>query len=1688
MPDEIFVGSVSVGVVPDLRGFNTKMRKELLPAANELGKAMGRELTKGLRSEFDMTKIVAGVTPSARVASLAMGREMGKETTKGFKETFDIGRVVVEASRKARPVARVEGRVLGDIYGKAFRSGLDDALKDVKAKVDVDLNKASLARARAQINATGASIKTGVSHGITSGVKDATDGPGGSTLRSEVGKFFGTGILSGLASLPPQIQIGLAAGAAAAAPFIGQVLGGAIISFLGTGLLGLGIAGAVGLGKQVPSKQIGIDQTKLDAANKRVEAAQQRLNDLQGKGGVSASGLASARARLASAQDNLNKLEGSGTATSLGLQAARDRVAAAEANLGKVRGGGKATASQLQTAEAQLESARAAQAAAQQKRQEDGRHALTKSQESVRKSFQDLQQQFYGSLSKIGQSFAPVLINIASVAGDVLGKLTPVFSKAVGALAGPFEQTMTILITSLTDPQVTSAIQAVAIAFGDIMKAFAPDIPGIVNSFADAIERIAQAVEKNPKAFADFLNFMFQVGIFALNLIAWLTDAADWIEKHWDVIGWFVSPLIQVIQHWSTISGFFKRVFHDIAHAFDVFRHGWSEQWDLFWQDTIGRTIRANRHLEQLISGWLHNIAHWFDVGRHWVASIWDAMWQATIGSAIRQQRHLQQLISAWLHNLAHWFDIARHDVAAAWDSMWSHLYDWAIKGWGKIYNNVWVPVRDFFTKTLPSWFDNAVKAVGGVWDKIRSKLAIPIKWVAQHVLSPLFNAIDAITNFVGLHKPLQSTVDALATIRTAAGGAYINSGAGPRVDDNLALLARGELVVPSHMVDAGYVDHLRGAIPGFQGGGGLGLKSPSANSPYTNPVGPGAVGSRIDMGVDYTGTFDLFALGSGIIRNLYNSQWPGGTYITLQLDTGQYKDALWFYAEHIIPLVKIGQRVKAGQKIGHAPGGNPWTELGWSYNTTGTTMAAHTGQSARGSSAGDAGKYSTAWGVAANNLIVSLGGPSGVVSPGGISGGGPNALQRFIGGIIRTAKDILSGLKGLAGAGLDLFHGNIAGALAKLLGKAKSGVGGAGGVLASVLGKLPAQLATSVLKHIVSGVKSFVQGQQQASGGMLTGGKAGQAAQAAMNFAKSVLGQYGWGPGQFPPLQSLWMGESGWRWDALNPGSGAYGIPQSLPASKMAAAGADWRTNPATQIRWGLNYIRSIYGSPAAAYSKWLSRSPHWYASGTLGAAPGWAWVGERGKELVNFHGGETVLPHDVSMGYQSGTLDLLRAERQRDVVQLAILQRELRNAGTALARAHYAAEIRVEQARIKILDERISKLLNAHQVALNKLAAAHQRALNRLAASHLRALQTAGATLAAEYARVTTSTTTTTFQNNLTRFLKDLRLYFTPSAANARSNLVISQTKRMESLEAQIKNLAARIAAAAQVQKDVLGSIQKTTGLTTIGIQGQGRAQAYNLLASLRTQTTTVRTFGTAIRDLARAGASPATLQAAAMMSPTSGITWARSMTRALRRLHAIKAPQSIINQLVAAGPEAANAYVDAINAAGPSVRRQIFAQAQALANAQLAVSRGAAGVISGGAYNTGANFVAGLQAQEKHLNDIFKKLGRTMAQEAIRWFNVPANRRPHGYQHGGWIEEPISGWGLWSGNPYMFAENGRREYVLSAEDLRAGHDGSFQGNAYHAHFDGLTGAAIESHVRTAFSAMALTQGSLSRQGRRS
>jgi hypothetical protein len=98
-----------------------------------------------------------------------------------------------------------------------------------------------------------------------------------------------------------------------------------------------------------------------------------------------------------------------------------------------------------------------------------------------------------------------------------------------------------------------------------------------------------------------------------------------------------------------------------------------------------------------------------------------------------------------------------------------------------------------------------------------------------------------------------------------------------------------------------------------------------------------------------------------------------------------------------------------------------------------------------------------------------------------------------------------------------------------------------------------------------------------------------------AREVAKSLMEEkYGWGNKQYACLDDLWIKESNWNYRASNKRTGAHGIPQALPATKMDSAGTDWRTNPVTQISWGLRYIDVRYDTPCKAWAKF--KRSNWY------------------------------------------------------------------------------------------------------------------------------------------------------------------------------------------------------------------------------------------------------------------------------------------------------------------------------------------------------------------------------------------------------------------------------------------------------------------------------------------------------------
>lgn len=205
-------------------------------------------------------------------------------------------------------------------------------------------------------------------------------------------------------------------------------------------------------------------------------------------------------------------------------------------------------------------------------------------------------------------------------------------------------------------------------------------------------------------------------------------------------------------------------------------------------------------------------------------------------------------------------------------------------------------------------------------------------------------------------------------------------------------------------------------------------------------------------------------------------------------------------------------------------------------------------------------------------------------------------------GGLLKVVKD------GLDGKVLKLPEGVVSGFTNTQLGEvvdiySKLGATAANNVASTV--DVPAGVDTS---SAVAGMKS-------------------KSPAAAMAFAKAfMMSKYNWGAVEFAALEKLWNKESGWSWSADNPTSDAYGIPQSLPGDKMASAGADWKTNPETQIKWGLNYIKSRYGNPTKAWGH--SVDTGWYHNGGM-VVPQLrkgAFV-KYDNTLANLHRGESVL-----------------------------------------------------------------------------------------------------------------------------------------------------------------------------------------------------------------------------------------------------------------------------------------------------------------------------------------------------------------------------------------------------------------------------------------------------------------------------
>lgn len=676
---------------------------------------------------------------------------------------------------------------------------------------------------------------------------------------------------------------------------------------------------------------------------------------------------------------------------------------------------------------------------------------------------------------------------------------------------------------------------------------------------------------------------------------------------HWGKAWTAIQAAGQAI--WNLINTAWQAFLNVIKSVFLAFSGVLTAAWSAFWAAVQAVAAAAWSAFRGVFQAFLDGIksvwnAAWnairnlFQVFVSAVTAVATATWNAI---RVGVQAFLTAVHAIW--NTA-WttirtlFQSAATSIANAATVLWTAMRTTFSVGSTWLRETFWNPVNNFFTKTIPAAFTAGVSAIGKAWDKLKAIVRAPIEAIVNVVYN---NGIRKLWNIVaGAFGAKELGAFTLPAFKD--GGP---TGAGS-ADGFLAKLHPNEHVWTAAEVK-GAGGHKAVADLRSQAMGGARVRTFGGSS---FEDGGGFLGTGIGPSLG-----DIGSAVSGVVGKLKD--------LALGAISGPFSAA-------VDSVVKVG---KAAVRTAVPGDGNALESMGVGMVdkiATAVKSWVKTNDVAPDVAGGSVADALT-WAKAQAGKPYLWGG----VGPGGYDCSG------FMGDI----QNVIMGNKTYRRIwATGAFNGGSAPAGWKYHEKApftvgitNAGVGHTAGTLNGVnvesrggAGVVIGSKARGYNNSLFNSWYGFMPSK--------SAGGAGGTVGAAQATAKAMLSKYGWNSGQWPALQKLWAGESGWRWNAKNPSSGAYGIPQALPASKMASAGSDWKTNATTQIKWGEGYIKSVYGSPSSALSKWQARSPHWYGLGTPGAHSGPAWVGETQPELVNFRGGERVDPLSKLVGKGSG------------------------------------------------------------------------------------------------------------------------------------------------------------------------------------------------------------------------------------------------------------------------------------------------------------------------------------------------------------------------------------------------------------------------------------------------------------------
>jgi hypothetical protein len=333
----------------------------------------------------------------------------------------------------------------------------------------------------------------------------------------------------------------------------------------------------------------------------------------------------------------------------------------------------------------------------------------------IKNEFTSIGKQFSGILGQTGEQFVPVIQSILKNLSGALKTLQPFFSAASAIISIPMQNFLDTIVKSLATPQVQNAIEAIAIAFGQILNAITPDVAGGMSSIADSVTRLADVVAQNPKAFADFINFLFELAIGIINVTAALTGFANFLEQ-----GKFG-------QNIAAIGHFFYQLFDPNSPL---------NKGDPKVFSTIERNIKITF---ADIGGFFTGIGKGINT---WVMTGFGQEWSS----------------------FQHWLWSVGKDIV---NGVW-HGIDLGISAGGKwVYNHFVKPFVDFFT-SMQYGFGTASPAkrmvpigediVNGVWQGILNIMKSAGSWIYANIYQPVVNGINSAFSIVG--HTAQSMVD----------------------------------------------------------------------------------------------------------------------------------------------------------------------------------------------------------------------------------------------------------------------------------------------------------------------------------------------------------------------------------------------------------------------------------------------------------------------------------------------------------------------------------------------------------------------------------------------------------------------------------------------------------------------------------------------------------------------------------------------------------------------------------------------------------------------------------------------------------------------------------------------------------------------------------------------------------------